>query len=60
MEYKGTKRLTKDNGYSRPDKTYQDKLSNQEIKENVLPKNLRTIKFCMDYNQEIKETQPSE
>lgn len=35
MENKGTKKLTKDNGYSRPDKTYQDKLSNQEIKEKL-------------------------
>ena len=35
MENKGTKKLTKNNGYSRPDKTYQDKLSNQEIKEKL-------------------------
>jgi hypothetical protein len=35
MENKGTKRLSKNTGYSRPDKTYQEKLSNQEIKEKL-------------------------
>ena len=35
MENKGTKRLTKDNGYNRPEKTYQETLSNQEIKEKL-------------------------
>jgi hypothetical protein len=35
MENKGTKRITRDKGYQRPDKTYQDKLSNQEIKEKL-------------------------
>lgn len=35
MENNGTKRLSKPNGYSRPEKTYQEKLSNQEIKEKL-------------------------
>lgn len=35
MENKGTKRITRDKGYQRPDKTYQDTLSNQEIKEKL-------------------------
>jgi predicted amino acid racemase len=35
MENKGTKRLTKDKSYNRPDKTYQETLSNQEIKEKL-------------------------
>lgn len=35
MESKGTKRLSKANSYDRPEKTYQDKLSNQEIKEKL-------------------------
>ncbi len=35
MENKGTKRLAKDNGYNRPNKTYQETLSNQEIKEKL-------------------------
>ena len=35
MEYKKSQRITKDKGYSRPDKTYQEKLSNQDIKEKL-------------------------
>ena len=35
MENKGTKRITKNSGYSKPDKTYQESLSNQDIKEKL-------------------------
>jgi len=35
MEYKGTKRITSDKKYQRPDKTHQDNLTNQEIKEKL-------------------------
>ncbi len=35
MDNKVTKRLTRDNAYQRPAKTYQDNLSNQEIKEKL-------------------------
>jgi hypothetical protein len=35
MDNKVTKRLTRDKSYQRPAKTYQDNLSNQEIKEKL-------------------------
>jgi hypothetical protein len=35
MEHTGTKRLSKTTGYNRPDKTYQDNMSNQDIKEKL-------------------------
>ena len=35
MDNKSTKRLTNDKNYQRPNKTYQDNLSNQEIKEKL-------------------------
>jgi hypothetical protein len=35
MENKGTKRITKNDGYNRPEKTYQETLSNQDIKEKL-------------------------
>lgn len=35
MENKVTKRLTRDKKYERPEKTYQDTLSNQDVKEKL-------------------------
>lgn len=35
MEHTGTKRLANSNGYNRPEKTYQETLSNQDIKEKL-------------------------
>ena len=35
MDPKGTKRLANDKNYKRPSKTYQDNLTNQEIKEKL-------------------------
>ena len=35
MEYTGTKRLSNSSGYNRPKKTYQETLSNQDIKEKL-------------------------
>lgn len=35
MDHKGTKRLSSDKNYKRPAKTYQDNLTNQEIKEKL-------------------------
>lgn len=35
MDFKGTKKITKDKSYLRPEKTYQEMLSNQEIREKL-------------------------
>lgn len=64
MDYKGTKRLSRDKGYSRPEKTYQETLSNQEIKEKLKEykktDDIRTVSIgthirYFNYNPKTKE-----